>query len=72
MSTQSERGHKMNARAVMVALVGTAFLVFDFPHILASFSMAPNVTETLWLGVGLWAVCWVASRGLDKRRRLHR
>ena len=61
----------MNARATLIALVGTAFLVFAFPYILASFSMAPNGTETLLLVVALWAVCLAISRRLDMRRRLN-
>ena len=32
----------MKSRATLIALVGTASLVFAFPYILASFSMAPN------------------------------
>jgi hypothetical protein len=62
-------GNKMNAKAVLVALVGTALLVFAFPYILASFSMAPNGTETLFLVIALWAICWVTSRRLEKRRQ---
>lgn len=62
----------MNAKAVLVALIGTAVLVFAFPYLLASFSMAPNGTETLLLVVGLWTVCWAANRLFDRRRRLGR
>jgi hypothetical protein len=62
----------MNAKAVLVALIGTALLVFAFPYLLASFSMAPNGTETLLLVVALWTACWAANRLIDKRRRLRR
>jgi hypothetical protein len=62
----------MNAKAVLVALIGTAFLVFAFPYLLAPFSMAPNGTETLFLVVALWTVCWAVSRLFDRRRRLSR
>lgn len=61
----------MNARATLIALVGTAFLVFAFPYILAPFGMAPNGTETLLLVVALWAVGLAVSRRRDMRRRLN-
>jgi hypothetical protein len=60
----------MNAKAVLVALIGTAFLVFAFPYVLASYSMAPNGTETLLLVLALWTLCWAASHLSDRRRRL--
>ena len=60
----------MNAKAVLAALVGSGILVFVLSYILASFSVAPDGTETLTLVVVLWAACWAVSRRLDERRRL--
>jgi hypothetical protein len=62
----------MNAKAVLSALVGTAFLVFGLPYVLAVFRMAPNGTETLLLVVVLWTACWATSSRLKRRRRLSR
>lgn len=62
----------MTAKAVLVALIGTAFLVFVFPYLLATFSMAPNGTEILLLVVALGTVCWVVSRISNRARRLSR
>lgn len=62
----------MNSKAVVVALVGSGVLVFVLPYILASFTMAPNGTETLMLVVVLWAACWAASRRFDERSRQRR
>lgn len=62
----------MKAKAVLVALVGSAVLVFVIPYILARFSMAPNGTETLTLVVVLWAACWAVSQRLAERPRPRR
>ncbi|MDR6791981.1 hypothetical protein [Pseudarthrobacter oxydans] len=52
----------MTARGWLVAVVGTVFLVFVLPYVLAVFNLAPNGMETLLLVVLLWAGSWVFAR----------
>jgi hypothetical protein len=59
----------MTGRGGLVTVIGTVFLVFVLPYVLAVFGLAPNGTETLLLIVLLWAGSWVfARRGAAKRR----
>lgn len=59
----------MTARTVIVALLGTIFLVFFFPYILAI--LAPLAVrsglETLLLVALLWSACWAVGRFRSKR-----
>jgi hypothetical protein len=52
----------MSARGWLVAAVGTVFLIFVLPYILAALGLALNGTETLLLVVLLWAGSWVFAR----------
>jgi hypothetical protein len=52
----------VTARGWLVAVVGTVFLVFVLPYVLAVFNLAPNGIETLLLVVLLWAGSWVFAR----------
>ena len=52
----------MTARGWLVAVVGTVFLVFALPYVLAVFNLAPNGIETLLLVVLLSAGSWVFAR----------
>jgi hypothetical protein len=56
----------MIGRALLIALIGTVFLVFLFPYILGPF--APNGTETLVLVALLWVGVWAFSRRRSKHR----
>lgn len=53
----------MSARAWLVAVAGTAIIIFVLPYVLAVFSLAPNGTEILTLVVLIWAGSWLRSRG---------
>lgn len=62
----------MDAKAVFIALCGTAFLVFALPF--APFVTPPKGTETVLLIAALWAVCWAVglcmpAKGLTSTRR---
>ncbi len=59
----------MSARGWLLAAVGTVFLVFVLPYILAALGLAPNGTETLLLVVLLWAGSWVFARRRAAERR---
>jgi hypothetical protein len=59
----------MSARGWLVAVVGTVYVVFVLPYILAAFGLAPNGTETLLLVVLLWAGTWVFARREPQKRR---
>ncbi|WP_285314536.1 hypothetical protein [Pseudarthrobacter sp. fls2-241-R2A-168] len=52
----------MSAPGWLVTVVGTVFLVFVLPYILAAFGLVLNGTETLLLVVLLWAGSWVFPR----------
>jgi hypothetical protein len=52
----------MTARGWLVAVIGTVFLVFVLPYVLAVFGVVPNGTETLLLVVLFWAGSWAFSR----------
>jgi hypothetical protein len=58
----------MSARGWLVAVLGTVFVVFVLPYILAAFGPVPNGTETLFLVVLLWASSWVFTRRWAPRR----
>jgi hypothetical protein len=59
----------MSARGGLVAAVGTVFLIFVLPYMLAALGLAPNGTETLLLVVLLWAGSWVFARRRAAERR---
>ncbi|MEO8284368.1 MAG: hypothetical protein ABI568_13370 [Pseudarthrobacter sp.] len=59
----------MSARAWLIAVAGTAIIVFVLPYVLAVFSLAPNGTEILTLVVLLWAGSWLLGRGRTCKRR---
>lgn len=59
-STAAETVHR--ARGWLLAIVGTAFVVFGLPYVMAALSLALNGTETLILVVMLWAGGWAVGR----------
>ena len=59
----------MTTRYCLVAVIGTVFLVFVLPYVLAVFGLAPNGTETLLLVVLLWASSWALARRRAAERR---
>jgi hypothetical protein len=52
----------MSARGRLLAVSGTAFIIFVLPYVLAVFGMTPNGTETMLLVVLLWVGCWAFGR----------
>lgn len=52
----------MSAPGWLLSIVGTAFIIFVLPYVLAVFGLTPNGTETLLLVVLLWAGSWVFAR----------
>lgn len=58
----------MSARGWLVAIIGTAFIVFMLPYVLAAFGPAPNGTETLLLVVLLWTGSWAIGRRASSNR----
>jgi hypothetical protein len=59
----------MSARAWLIAVVGTAIIIFVLPYVLAAFGLAPNGTETLTLVVLLWGGSWLLGRGRTCKRQ---
>ncbi|PTT62360.1 hypothetical protein [Arthrobacter sp. HMWF013] len=52
----------MSSRGWLLAIVGTAFIIFVLPYVMEVFGQAFNGTETLILVVLLWAGSWAFSR----------
>lgn len=57
----------MSARGWLVAVIGTALIVFVLPYVLAVFGLSPNGTETLLLVALLWAGSCATSRRSTRR-----
>ena len=58
----------MTSKAVIIALAGTALLVFVVPYVLPSLGFSINGTETLLLVALCWATCWGVDRASARRR----
>lgn len=57
----------MTSKAVIIALAGTALLVFVVPYVLPSLGLSINGTETLLLVALFWAACWGVDRMSARR-----
>jgi hypothetical protein len=51
----------MSARAWLLAMTGTAFMIFVLQYILAGSGLAPKGTETLILVILLWTGSWAVG-----------
>lgn len=52
----------MSARSWLLAVAGTALIIFVLPYVLAVLGVAPNGTEIMLLVVLLWVGSWVLGR----------